>query len=69
MQTYVMKIEGMMCQGCVAGCTMALEDIAGVSKVEVSLEEREARVEYDASQVGVETLEEAVKELGITVVK
>ncbi len=42
--TYTLKVEGMMCKHCVAHVKAALEAVAGVSSVEVSLEDKSATV-------------------------
>lgn len=42
------KIEGMMCQHCVKAATKALEGVAGVTAVTVSLEDKQAVVEGTA---------------------
>lgn len=67
MKTIEIPVEGMMCQGCVAACKMALEDVAGVSSVAVSLEEKKAVVEYDESRASREILAKAVEEAGFKV--
>ena len=61
----VMKIEGMMCQRCVAHVTKALESLEGVEKVEVNLKKKTATVEGDVS---AETLTAAVTEAGYEVI-
>ena len=43
------KIEGMMCQHCVKAATKALEGVAGVTAVTVSLEDKQAVVEGSAT--------------------
>lgn len=43
------KIEGMMCQHCVKAATKALEGVAGVTAVTVSLEDKQAVVEGTAT--------------------
>ena len=68
MENIVLNIEGMMCQGCVAGCKMALEDVAGVESVEVSLERKQAKVVCDGTRAKEEDLVAAVVEAGFTVV-
>ena len=55
------KIEGMMCMHCVAYVKEALEKVPGVSKVEVSLENKNAIVEGDAKN---EDLIKAVVDAG-----
>ena len=44
-----LKIEGMMCQHCVAHVTKALQGVSGVVSVEVNLKKKTAVVEADES--------------------
>lgn len=63
------KIEGMKCMHCVAAVKGALEAIDGVSGVEVILEDGIAIVEYDASCVNSDILNNTIEEQGFDVVK
>ena len=58
-----LNVEGMSCQHCVAHVTQALEAVEGVSRVEVSLEDASAIVEFDGA-VSDEALFAAVKNAG-----
>jgi Cu2+-exporting ATPase len=58
-----LKVEGMMCQHCVAHVTKALEGVEGVSDVHVSLDDASATLEADA-QVTDDELLAAVKDAG-----
>lgn len=64
MQTVTLNIEGMTCGGCAKSIARILENAGGVSKAEVSLESRNAVIEFDAAQTNVETLIEAIEEGG-----
>ena len=61
-----LKIEGMMCPNCVKHVTRALEGVAGVTGVEVSLEDKRAVVTA-GSEVADETLKAAVTDAGYEV--
>ena len=63
----VLKIEGMMCQHCVAHVTKALSAVAGVTTVEVNLKKKTATVECDS--VEKEKLVTAVTNAGYEVKK
>ena len=63
-----MKIEGMMCQHCVAHVTKALQGVNGVASVEVDLKKKTAVVELSES-VADEILQAAVTEAGYDVKK
>ena len=58
-----LNVEGMSCQHCVAHVTQALEAVEGVSRVEVSLEDASAIVEFDGA-VSDEALIAAIKNAG-----
>ena len=60
--TTTISIEGMMCAHCQAHVEKALKEVAGVTEVTVSLENKNAVVTGDAS---VETLKQAVDPNGI----
>ena len=63
-----LKIEGMMCQRCVAHVTKALQEVAGVTAVEVNLKKKTASVEL-SEEVSDEALVTAVTEAGYEVKK
>ncbi len=63
-----MKIEGMMCQHCVAHVTKALSAVEGILSVEVNLKKKTAVVEC-ADTVSVEALTNAVVDAGYEVKK
>ena len=65
--TKTLKIEGMMCEHCVAHVKSALEKVEGVSNVNVSLKEKKATLE--TNDVSDEKLVKAVEEAGYKVVK
>ncbi|MDR0881091.1 MAG: heavy-metal-associated domain-containing protein [Candidatus Adiutrix sp.] len=50
MEPVELKIEGLSCQHCVSSVKNALSHLAGVSKVEVSLENKSARVWGEADK-------------------
>ena len=60
------SVEGMMCQNCVKHVTKALTAVAGVSEVNVSLEDKKAYVTADES-VTDDMLKDAVTEEGYEV--
>ena len=62
------KIEGMMCQHCVAHVTKALQSVDGVEKVEVHLKKKTAVVELSA-EISNEQLSTPIIEAGYEVKK
>jgi copper chaperone len=67
MQTVTLGISGMTCGGCVRSVTNVLTALDGVAKAEVSLEKRNAVVDYDPGKVGIEQLKHSVAEAGFEV--
>jgi len=57
-------IEGLHCDGCVKSVTRMLTGIAGVAKVDVSLAEGKAQVNFDPAQAGLDEFKRAVERAG-----
>ncbi len=57
-----LKIEGMMCEGCVANVKRALEAVTGVTSVEVDLKKGTATIQQDG--VSDDALVRAVVDAG-----
>lgn len=64
METVTLNVEGMTCGGCVKSVTRILEGIDGVTKAEVSLEHKNAVIEFDAAKTQVDALIEAIEDGG-----
>jgi len=64
METVDLKVEGMDCQGCVKSVTRMLSGVAGVSSVDVSLEQGSAKVTYDPSKSSLAEMKRAVERAG-----
>ena len=62
--TITIPIRGMSCNHCVMRVTKALQGVAGVTSVEVSLEKNNALVSYDSNQATLQQLSNAIKEAG-----
>lgn len=58
------SIEGLVCSSCTARVKRALESIAGVTKVEVSLQRRETKVRYVETKVSPSSFVAAIDQLG-----
>jgi copper chaperone len=67
MQTEVIKVDGMTCMGCVNSVKNVLEKIPGVSKADVSLEQKQVTVEYDASKTHTDQFKDAIEGAGFEV--
>jgi copper chaperone len=64
MDTTTIKVSGMSCGGCVKSVTNVLQALPGVAKAEVSLEQGEARIDYEAGRVSLDDMKRAVVEAG-----
>ena len=64
MQTVELRVEGMDCEGCVKSVTRMLSGVAGVQKVDVSLEAGRATVTYDPAKAQVADMKKAVERAG-----
>ena len=68
MQTKQIKIDGMTCMGCVNSVKAVLEKISGVSQADVSLEQAQATIQYDASVTSETQLKRVIEEAGFDVI-
>lgn len=66
MEKTVLKIEGMHCSGCSTRLERVLNGIEGVS-AKVSLENKNASVEYDTQKVTLNQICEAIEDAGFEV--
>lgn len=64
METITLNIGGMTCGGCVSSVTKVLENLNGVEKADVSLENAHAVITYDADKIQTAALIEAVEDAG-----
>ncbi len=67
MQTEHLKVTGMTCGGCASTVTRALNTIAGVSDVAVSVAAGKATVQYDERLTSPDQLKSAVINAGYDV--
>jgi copper chaperone len=64
METTTIKVDGMSCGGCVKSVTGVLTALDGVAKAEVSLEQKQAVVEFDAAKVSRAQLAQVIEDAG-----
>ncbi len=64
METITIQVEGMSCGGCVKSVTNVLSALPGVAKAEVSLENKHARIEYEAGRVTPDDMKRAIVDAG-----
>lgn len=67
METATLKVNGMTCMGCVGSVQRVLQNINGVKKVDVSLDQGQARVEYDPTVAGPVQFKTAIEDAGYEV--
>ena len=68
METLTLNIGGMTCGGCVKSVTRILENTEGVTKAEISLENKNAVIEFDPAKTNPAALIEAVEDGGFDAV-
>ena len=64
MKKIEIKVEGMHCEGCSKRLTKVLSNIDGVENVDVSLENKLAKIDYNENITKIEKLEEAIIDAG-----
>jgi copper chaperone len=64
MDTTIIKVGGMKCGGCVKSVTSVLQELQGVARAEVSLEQGQVQVEYEAARVGIDAMKAAIVDAG-----
>jgi copper chaperone len=68
METLTLNVKGMTCGGCVSSVTTVLQKIAGVSSVEVSLEQNRATIKYDPARAQAAQFKSAIEDAGFDVI-
>ena len=61
------KVVGMHCPNCVKAIELSLTDLYGVDDAKASLEECNVIIDYDASKVSDEDIQDAVEEAGFSI--
>ncbi|PSJ80167.1 heavy-metal-associated domain-containing protein [Neisseria iguanae] len=64
MESITLNVEGMTCGSCVKSVIRILENTDGVAKAEVSLENKNAVIEFDAAKTNVAALIKAIEDSG-----
>jgi len=67
MGTLTLNVKGMTCGGCASSVTSVLQKIAGVSSVEVSLEQNRATIKYDPAKAKPAQFKAAIEDAGFEV--
>jgi copper chaperone len=62
MTTKVLSVPDISCEHCERAIKGALEPLAGVRAVQVSIPARKVTVEYDETRVGLDAIKQAVED-------
>lgn len=68
MQTTTINIKGMTCMGCVSSVKSVLEKIPGVSRADVSLEDGQVTIQFDAAITDINQFKQAIEDAGFEVI-
>lgn len=63
-KTVTLEVPGMNCAACPITVKKALKDVAGVDKVSVTYDPKQAVVSFDDTKASVEKLQEATRNAG-----
>jgi copper chaperone CopZ len=58
------NITGMHCGACATGISMVWQNLEGVVKAEVSLDNKTGEVDYDETKLKAEDFNNAIKDMG-----
>ncbi|MGX8852016.1 heavy-metal-associated domain-containing protein [Amedibacillus sp. YH-ame10] len=64
----IIKVDGMMCEGCERRVNNALSSLEGVSSCKANAKENQVVIEFDESLVTIEDIKESIEEIGYDVV-
>lgn len=67
MNTLILSVTGMTCQGCVKGVQLALSALPSVQNIQVSLEQAQVSLDYDGTQVSKEQIIDTIENKGFDV--
>ena len=68
MESLILNIKGMTCGGCVKSVTTVLQELPGVTAVNVSLEQNNATINYEPSKVTPAQFKAAIEDAGFDVI-
>ena len=63
-QTLVLEVKGMHCTGCASGIEAMLRRVDGVTKADVSFDDKVATVEYDPAKANAEKIIATIEKMG-----
>ena len=68
MENQTLNVEGMTCDHCVQTIKEAVNNLVGISRVEVDLENKQVAVEYDKALVKLDSITDKIVEIGFEVI-
>ena len=68
MANQTLNVEGMTCDHCVQTIKEAVNNLVGMSRVEVDLENKQVAVEYDKALVKLDSITDKIVEIGFKVI-
>ena len=68
MANQTLNVEGMTCDHCVQTIKEAVNNLVGISRVEVDLENKQVAVEYDKALIKLDSVTDKIVEIGFKVI-
>ena len=68
MANQMLNVEGMTCDHCVQTIKEAVNNLVGISRIEVDLENKQVAVEYDKALVKLDSITDKIVEIGFEVI-
>ena len=68
MANQTLNVEGMTCDHCVQTIKEAVNNLVGISRIEVDLENKQVAVEYDKALVKLDSITDKIVEIGFEVI-
>jgi len=67
MRTTILNINGMTCMGCVNSIKNVVNEIVGVTSTDVSLENKQVKIQYDPEKTDINQFKEAIEGAGFEI--
>jgi copper chaperone len=69
MKNISLNVQGMSCINCVNSINRGLGEVEGIEKVDVNLEQKLVTVSFDENKTNIETVKEAILDLGYDIIE
>ncbi len=67
MEKIILTVKGMTCMGCVKSVKNVLEPISGVVGVDITLDNGQVAISYDAAKASIDQFKNAIQNAGYEV--